>query len=182
MATSPSQASKTQSPQTQDAKSKASPLTKDGRASARPNDAVSDLMADHRTVEDLFKAYENAKSDETKKQAIAQQIISELRVHMVLEEEIFYPESRPFVDEQDTVNEAEVEHASAKELMTQIEAMSPSDDYYDAKVKVLSEMIEHHVEEEETEYFPEMRRTEMDLKAVAEKMRARKAELQAKPN
>lgn len=157
-------------------------LTKDGRASARPDDAVSDLMADHRTVEDLFKQFRKAKDDAAKKQQIAQTIVAELRVHMALEEEIFYPESRPFVDEQDTVNEAEVEHASAKELMNQIEAMAPSDDYYDAKVKVLCEMIDHHVEEEETEYFPEVRRSEMDLKAVGEKMRARKAELKKKPN
>ncbi|WP_296596266.1 hemerythrin domain-containing protein [Phenylobacterium sp.] len=167
---------------TTQSQSSKSPLTKDGRASARPNDAVSDLMADHRTVEDLFKQYEKSKSDDAKKQSIAQQIIAELRVHMVLEEEIFYPESRPFVDEQDTVNEAEVEHASAKDLMKQIEAMSPSDDYYDAKVKVLSEMIDHHVEEEETEYFPEVRRSDMDLKAVGEKMRTRKAELKTRPN
>jgi len=158
-------------------------LTKDGRASARPDDAVSDLMADHRAVEDLFKQFRKAKGDDAKKQQIAQTIVAELRVHMALEEEIFYPESRPFVDEQDTVNEAEVEHASAKELMNQIEAMAPSDDYYDAKVKVLCEMIDHHVEEEETEYFPEVRRSEMDLRAVGEKMRARKAELnKKKPN
>jgi hypothetical protein len=155
-------------------------VTKSGKASARPDDAVSLLMADHRAAEDLFKQYEKAKSDPAKKQAIANKVIAELRVHMALEEEIFYPASRPFVDEQDTVNEAEVEHASAKDLMTQIEAMSPTDDYYDAKVKVLSEVIEHHVEEEETEYFPETRKSEMDLKAVGEQMKARKAELKSK--
>jgi hypothetical protein len=155
-------------------------VTKSGKASARPDDAVSLLMADHRKVEDLFKQYEKAKANETKKQAIFLEINAELKVHMAIEEEIFYPASRPFVDEQDTVNEAEVEHGSAKALMQQLEAMSPSDDYYDAKVKVLSELIEHHVEEEETEYFPECRRSEMDLKAVGEEMKARKAAL--KPN
>jgi hypothetical protein len=155
-------------------------VTKSGKASARPDDAVSLLMADHRKVEDLFKQYEKAKSDEAKKQAIFLQINAELKVHMAIEEEIFYPASRPFVDEQDTVNEAEVEHGSAKALMQQLEAMSPSDDYYDAKVKVLSELIEHHVEEEETEYFPECRKSEMDLKAVGEEMKARKAALKPK--
>jgi iron-sulfur cluster repair protein YtfE (RIC family) len=157
-------------------------VTKSGKASAQPDDAVSLLMADHRKVEDLFKQYEKAKANETKKQAIFQQINAELKIHMAIEEEIFYPASRPFVDEQETVNEAEVEHASAKDLMKQLEAMSPSDDYYDAKVKVLSEMIEHHVEEEETEYFPELRKSEMDLKAVGEQMKARKAALKPKAN
>lgn len=152
-------------------------VTKEGKASARPDDAVSMLMADHRKVEDLFASYEKAKEDDARKQAIFQQIGAELKVHMALEEGIFYPASRPFVDEQDTVNEAEIEHASAKDLIAQLEKMSPSDDYYDAKVKVLSEMIEHHVEEEETEYFPEVRRSEMDLKAVGEEMKAKKAEL-----
>jgi len=170
----------TQSPTPKSKSSSA--VTKSGKASARPDDAVSLLMADHRAAEDLFKQYEKAKDDPKRKQAIAHKVISELRVHMALEEEIFYPASRPFVDEQDTVNEAEVEHASAKDLMDQIEAMSPTDDYYDAKVKVLSELIEHHVEEEETEYFPEVRRSEMDLKAVGEEMKARKAELSPKAN
>lgn len=159
---------------------KSSGITKSGRASARPDDAVSDLIGDHRKVEDLFKQYEEAKGDPKKKQKIFQQIDMELKVHTQLEEEIFYPASREYVDDQETVNEAVVEHASAKDLMAQLEAMDPSDDYYDAKVKVLQEMIEHHVEEEETEYFPECRRSEMDLKAIGETMRARKAELMGK--
>jgi len=155
----------------------AAATTKSGKASMRPDDAVTALMTDHRTVEDLFKKYEAAKDDDAKKQEIFRQIALELKVHTRIEEEIFYPASRPFVDEQDTVNEAVVEHASAKDLMAQIEGMAPSDDYYDAKVKVLQEMIEHHVEEEETEYFPELRKSEMDLKAVGEQLKARKTEL-----
>ncbi|MFZ5719584.1 MAG: hemerythrin domain-containing protein [Pseudomonadota bacterium] len=152
-------------------------ITSTGRASARPDDAVSDLIADHRKVEDLFKQYEKVKDQPAKKQKIFEQINIELKVHTRIEEEIFYPASREYVDEQDTVNEAVVEHASAKDLMAQLENMEPTDDYYDAKVKVLQEMIQHHVEEEETEYFPECRRSEMDLKAIGETMRARKAEL-----
>jgi hemerythrin superfamily protein len=157
--------------------SEKSATTKSGKASARPDDAVSLLMADHRTVEKLFAQYEKAKEDDAKKQAIFEQISTELKVHMQLEETIFYPASREFVEEQDTVNEAEVEHASAKDVIAQLEAMEPSDEYYDAKVKVLQEMIEHHVEEEETEYFPEVRESAMDLKAVGEQMKAQKAEL-----
>lgn len=156
-------------------------LTKDGRARMTVEDGVTLLMRDHRTVEDLFKAYEAAKSDERRKVEIFRKIAMELKVHMQLEEEIFYPTSREFVDEQDTVNEAEVEHAAAKDLISQLEGMAPTDDYYDAKVKVLQEMIDHHVEEEESEYFPEVRRSDMDLKAIGDQMSARKEELTAQP-
>jgi len=156
-------------------------LTKDGRARMTVEDGVTLLMRDHRGAEDLFKAYEAAKADNRRKAAILAKLIAELRIHMQIEEEIFYPASRPFVDEQDTVNEAEVEHAAAKDLMCQLEAMSPDDDYYDAKVKVLQEMIDHHVEEEETEYFPEVRRSAMDLKAVGDEMEARKQVLAGQP-
>jgi hypothetical protein len=152
-------------------------VTKTGKASMQLDDAVSDLMRDHRKVEELFKQYEAAKENDAKKQKIFQQINLELQVHTQIEEEVFYPASRPFVDEQDTVNEAIVEHQSAKDLMAEIEKMDPSDEFYDAKVMVLQEMIEHHVEEEETEYFPEVRRSEMDLKTVGEEMAARKQEL-----
>jgi hemerythrin superfamily protein len=153
-------------------------LNKDGSASARPDDAVSDLMADHRKVEDLFKQYENAGENGEKKQRLVAQITHELRIHMAIEEEIFYPASRDFV-EADMVNEAEVEHQGAKTLMDELAGMSPDDEYYDAKVKVLQEQIEHHVEEEETEYFPACRKSEMDLKAIGDQMESRKAELQA---
>jgi hemerythrin superfamily protein len=151
-------------------------ITKTGKASAQPDDAVSDLMADHRTVEKLFKQYEEAKEDDAKKQEIYRQISKELKVHTQIEEEIFYPAAREFA-EADMVNEAEVEHASAKDLIAQIDAMAPSDEMYDAKVKVLQEMIEHHVEEEESELFPELRKSDMDLKSIAEPLKARKMEL-----
>jgi hypothetical protein len=146
---------------------------------ARGNDAVAVLKRDHREVERLFKLYEKAKEDDAQKQEIFQQIALELKVHTRIEEEIFYPESRPFVEEQDTVNEAEVEHASAKDLIAQLEQMQPSDDYYDAKVKVLQELVEHHVEEEEEEYFPECQESDMDTKSVGERLVARKEELMA---
>jgi hypothetical protein len=151
-------------------------ITKTGRASAQPDDAVSDLMADHRKVEGLFKEFENAGDDSAKKQQIFQQIAMELKVHTQLEEEIFYPASEEYVEE-DMVKEAIVEHQAAKDLISQLEGMSPDDEMYDAKVKVLQEQIEHHVEEEETEYFPECRKSDMDLKGLAEPMKQRKMEL-----
>ncbi|MBI1196327.1 MAG: hemerythrin domain-containing protein [Phenylobacterium sp.] len=154
-------------------------ITPTGRASARPDDAVTPLINDHREAKDLFKQYEAAKGDNRKKQAIYRKIAAELRIHMRIEEEIFYPASRKFVGDEGMVNEAEVEHASAKDLMDQLDGLEPSDPYFDAKVTVLSEMIDHHVEEEETEYFPECRRSTMDLKAIGEQMKTRKAELKA---
>jgi nicotinamide-nucleotide amidase len=151
---------------------------KTGRTKAAQTDlATKLLMADHRAVEKLFAQYEKAKEDDQQKQQIFQQIAMELKVHTQIEEEIFYPASREHVKEEDIVNEAEVEHASAKDLIKQLEGMEPSDPYYDAKVSVLKEMIEHHVEEEETEYFPEVRKSDMDLETVGQQLQARKEEL-----
>jgi hemerythrin superfamily protein len=132
-------------------------------------DAIALLKADHRAVEKLFAQFEKAK-DKDRKKALADKICLELRVHMQIEEEIFYPVSREFLEDEDIVDEAVVEHAAAKDLMGEIEAMQPTEDLYDAKVTVLEEQIEHHVEEE---------KTDMDLKAVGAKMAARKEELMA---
>ena len=159
------------------AKSK-STTKKTSASAARSKDAVALLKADHRAVEKLFSQYEKAKDDD-RKQQIASQIILELRVHTQIEEEIFYPTSREFLKDDDIVNEAVVEHQAAKDLMDQIEGMSPSDEMYDAKVTVLQEEIEHHVKEEETEYFPQVQKTEMDLKAIGEQLEERKEELMA---
>jgi hemerythrin superfamily protein len=148
-------------------------------AATRAKDAIALLKADHRKVEGLFAKYEEAKEKEARKLEIFQQIAMELKVHMLLEEEIFYPRSREFVEEEDTVNEAEVEHAAAKDLIAQLEGMQASDEMYDAKVQVLSEQIEHHVEEEEEEFFPEVKKNGMDTKAVGEELIARKAQLMA---
>jgi hemerythrin superfamily protein len=151
-------------------------ITSTGKASMQPDDGVSDLMRDHRTVEQLFKDFEESKEGGSGKQAIVAEIIQELRVHMAIEEEIFYPTAREFV-EADMVNEAVVEHQGAKDLMDQLEAMEASDEMYDAKVKVLQEQVEHHVEEEEGEFFPECRKSAMDLKGIGDQMAARKEEL-----
>ena len=141
-------------------------------------DAVALLKADHRAVEKLFAQFETAR-DADRKKALADNICLELRIHMTIEEEIFYPVSRDFLKNEDIVDEAVVEHAAARDLMDEIEAMNAGEDLYDAKVKVLSEQIEHHVEEEEAEYFPKVQKTEMDLKAVGARMKARKDQLTA---
>ena len=149
-------------------------------AATRAKDAINLLKADHRKVEGLFARYDEAKEDERRKQAICRQICMELKVHMQIEEEVFYPLSRDYVSDEDTVNEAIVEHQGAKDLIAQLETMQPSDEMYDAKVKVLQEQIEHHVEEEEEEYFPEAKKNGMDTKAVCAELIARKQELMGK--
>ena len=138
-------------------------------------DAIAMLKADHRKVEELFAAYESATGD-SKKQALADQICLELKVHTAIEEEVFYPACKGAIEE-DLLNEAYVEHDSAKLLINEIEAASPGDDFYDAKVKVLSEMIEHHVEEEEMRsegMFSQARAAGLDMDRLADLMRARK--------
>ena len=142
--------------------------------------AISLLMKDHKNVKALFAQYEGLsdRSFATKKK-LADQICHELTVHTQLEEEIFYPAVRRPIHDGDLMDEAVVEHASAKELIAQILAMDPSEDLYDAKVTVLSEQIEHHVNEEEGDMFPKVRKTSVDLDALGEQMAARKEQLAA---
>lgn len=143
-------------------------------------DAIKLLTTDHAEVKAMFKAYQElvtAEAEEDERLALATQICDALTVHATVEEEIFYPAAREELEEQDLLDEAEVEHASAKDLIAQIQSMEPSEALYDAKVKVLGEYIEHHVKEEEGELFPKMRKSEADLKALGEEMHARKQEL-----
>jgi iron-sulfur cluster repair protein YtfE (RIC family) len=142
-------------------------------------DAITLLKADHRAVEKLFSQFETAR-DADRKKALADKICQELKVHMQVEEEIFYPTSREFLADEDIVDEAVVEHAAAKDLIAEIETMQPNEELYDAKVTVLQEQIEHHVEEEETEYFPKLRKTGMDMKDVGAQLKSRKEELMAR--
>ena len=138
-------------------------------------DAIAMLKADHRKVEELFEKFEQTNGKATK-QRLAEQICLELKVHTVIEEEIFYPACRGKIDEE-LVNEAYVEHDSAKLLINEIEAGGPDEEFYDAKVKVLSEMIEHHVEEEEKRsegMFSQAREAGLDMDLLADQMRARK--------
>jgi hemerythrin-like domain-containing protein len=145
-------------------------------AETKTQDAIALLKEDHRAVEKLFKDFESAKGD-GRKEKLARQICLELTVHTKIEEEIFYPACEGKIEE-DMLKEAKVEHDSAKLLMAEIEGGSgQSDDFFDAKVQVLSEQIEHHVEEEENELFKEVRKAEIDLKALGEQLATRKREL-----
>ncbi len=146
-------------------------------AKAKMN-AVEMLKADHRKVEDLFEKYEKARG---KKAEIAKKICLELIVHTMLEEEIFYPACREVGVEEDMMDEADVEHDGAKVLIAELEHGTPEDDYYDAKVKVLSEEIKHHVKEEEQRdgLFAQAKSKGVDLEALGEQMAARKKEILA---
>ena len=143
-------------------------------------DAIALLKADHRKVEDLFAGFETAKGAD-KKQRLAKEICTELTVHSILEEEIFYPACKGAVEEE-LISEAYVEHDGAKVLIAEIEAGSPKEEFYDAKVKVLSEQIEHHVEEEEKRsegVFSQARAAGLDMDELGARMAARKKELMA---
>jgi hemerythrin superfamily protein len=141
-------------------------------------DAIALLKADHREVEKWFEQFEKARTSE-RKQELAEKICSSLRIHTQIEEDIFYPAFLSATDDVDLHHEAEIEHDSAKKLIAEIEASSPDDEYFDAKVKVLSEMIKHHVKEEEQRggMFAEARQSDMDLKDIGAQMQARKREL-----
>jgi hypothetical protein len=151
------------------------------RANPKGNakDAIALLKADHRQVEEWFEQFEKAR-DEQRKLKLATQICNALKAHTTIEEEIFYPAFFDATEDRELHHEAIVEHAGAKQLIAEIEGMEPDDDYYDAKVKVLSEMIKHHVKEEEQPggMFAEARKSEMDLTALGEQLASRKAELE----
>jgi len=142
-------------------------------------DAIALLKADHREVEDLFEKFEKAKSG---KWELAEKICTELKVHMIIEEEIFYPALKDSIDEDD-YNEAFVEHDSAKVLINDIESNGPDDQYFDSKVHVMSEEVVHHVKEEEEPgkgIFWQARQSGADLVAMRDQMLARKEELMEK--
>jgi len=143
-------------------------------------DAIALLKADHRKVEELFAKFEKASASERKRE-LAEQICLELTVHAQIEEEIFYPACEGAVEE-DLIKEAYVEHDGAKVLIAEIEAGGPGDEFYDAKVKVLQEMIEHHVEEEEKRVegmFSQARNAGVDVDALGRELATRKEQLMA---
>ena len=156
--------------------------TRGGRRAGR-EDAIALLKADHREVEGYFEEFEKARSVD-RKHELAQKICGALTVHATIEEEIYYPAFLEVTEEEDLHHEAAVEHESAKRLIAEIESSGPDDEYFDAKVTVLSEMIKHHVKEEEQPdgLFAKSRQSEMDLVSLGEQLTSRKAELmQGKP-
>ena len=143
-------------------------------------DAIALLKADHRQVEQWFEQFSKSRS-ESKKQRLANSICQALTVHTTIEEEIFYPAFIEATRDRDTHHEAVVEHAGAKHLIAEIEESGPEDEYFDSKVNVLSEMIKHHVKEEEQAggMFAEARKSKMDLDALGARLSERKRELES---
>lgn len=144
------------------------------------HDAIVLLKQDHAEVKKMFNQYEKLakKKDIEGKVLMANKICAELIAHTIAEEEIFYPAAREAIQDEDMLNEAKVEHDSAKDLIAQIQSMDPEDPMYDAKVKVLGEYITHHVEEEETEMFPMVRESKkVDLKDMGSLLASRKEEV-----
>lgn len=151
------------------------------RAAARI-DAISLLKADHRRVEDLFERFEKARTED-RKQALATEICSALRIHSQIEEEIFYPAFFEATQEEDLHHEAVIEHDGAKKLIAEIESSGPDDEYFGARVTVLAEMIKHHVREEEQRdgMFSKARESSMDLADLGKQLEARKTQLETEP-
>lgn len=144
-----------------------------------PGEATDLLEQDHREVEAFFEQFEQLDSNPDKRKLVSK-ICLVLSIHAQIEEELIYPLARQELDEEDLVDEAEVEHASAKQLIAEIEAMSPRDKLFDAKVKVLGEYVKHHVQEEESELFPKMKEADLDFYSLGEKVAARKIALLVK--
>ena len=145
-------------------------------------DAITLLTQDHKAVQKIFKEFDKLKqnggSDEEKSELVTRACM-ELTVHAQIEEEIFYPAVRAGIEDQDLMDEADVEHASAKDLIAQLESMEPADDLYDARFTVLGEYINHHVHEEQDEMFPKAKKAKLDFKALGEEMLLRKQQLRA---
>lgn len=165
-------------------KTKAKPATAKPAAPAKRHKDACDLLdADHKAVKALFKEYatltESRSRSPAKKRQLADQICKELTVHTAIEDEIFYPAVRKAIKDDALMNEATVEHDSAKDLIAQIQAMDVSDEMFDAKVTVLGEYIDHHVKEERKEMFVKARSTQLDLVKMADQLKARKEALMA---
>jgi len=144
----------------------------------KAKEATALLRADHKAVNDLFNEYEKSRSNVRKKQ-IVNMICKELTVHAQIEEEIFYPAVKAALKDKELVPEATVEHATLKELIAQVEGKEPDGEMFDAKIKVLSEYVKHHVKEEQNEMFPKAKESKLDLTELGAKLAERKAELLA---
>lgn len=152
-------------------------------ATSKTKDACDLLDADHKAVKKMFNEYEElteAKGNtREKRRGLAEKICNELMIHTQIEEEIFYPALRKPIKDDLLMNEAEVEHTLARDLIAQIQGMDISDPMFDAKVKVLGEYIDHHVKEERNEMFPKARASKVDLVKLKDQLQMRKEELMA---
>ena len=149
--------------------------------SGKPQNAIQLLKADHAEVKALFDQFERLGEDgpRDQKEDIVREACAKLTVHATVEEEIFYPAAREVPEADALLNEAEVEHGTAKDLIAKLDEMSADDEMFDANFTVLSEYIQHHVKEEEGELFPKVQKSDLDLDALGEQMAQRKDELMA---
>jgi hemerythrin superfamily protein len=147
-------------------------------ATPKPQEATALLRADHVKVSGLFADFEKTRSAKKKKDIVSE-ICRELTAHTTIEEEIFYPAVQAALKDHELVPEANVEHASVKDLIAQVKDVEPGGDEYDARVKVMGEFVKHHVKEEQNEMFPRAKKTKLDMFALGAQMAARKAELLA---
>ncbi|MGE0116965.1 MAG: hemerythrin domain-containing protein [Dongiaceae bacterium] len=146
---------------------------------AGSKDALTLLAEDHKAVDKIFKQFEKLKKDggDAEKAALVRSVCAALTVHATIEEDIFYPALYDAADAEDLLDEAEVEHATIKDLVSRLEEMMPTDELYDATVLVLGEYVRHHVKEEEGEIFPKAKKAKMDLAALGERLMERKRSL-----
>lgn len=149
------------------------------QSSQHKQDAIALLIDDHKKVQKMFKEFEQLtkQDNEDGKDALAETICSELTVHTQIEEEILYPAAREVLNERNLLDEAAIEHASAKELIAQIESMQAGDELFDACVTVLGEYVNHHIKEEQEEIFPKLKKSDLDLDALGGQLQERKDEL-----
>ena len=162
---------------------RSSPTHTQRKSSTSQPDAVDFLKRQHREVEDLFKQFEKLGEDGDieKKEPIVRTACEKLTVHATIEEEIFYPAAREVEEASSLLNEAEVEHATAKDLIATLDSMDASDEMFSAHFTVLSEYIKHHVKEEEEELFPKLKKSGLDLDTLGQELAARADELMAEP-
>ncbi len=155
-------------------------LAKQDKKSGSAPNALELLKADHDKVKHLFREFDSLKGsdeDDERKSELVDEICYELTLHTMLEEEIFYPAVRAAIDDDDMMDEADIEHAGARELISQLEVMYPGDDHFDATVTVLGEEIAHHIDKEESDMFDAVRGAGIDLDELGEQINARKEEL-----
>ena len=146
------------------------------RTGSRQPEAIAMLIADHQKVQKMFKTFERT-DDQQQQEQLATEICNELTVHTQLEEQVFYPAAREALEESDLVDEATIEHQVAKELVEKIRQSRPHDEEYCALVTVLGEYVNHHIDEEQKELFPQLKKTELDFDALGEEMQQKKQEL-----
>ncbi len=148
------------------------------KSRSKAEGAIEMLKEDHAKVQKAFKEFEKLDREDTETlKQVVQTVCEELKVHTTLEEEIFYPAVREAIEDEDIMNEASVEHETAKMLIEQLENMGPEDPNYHATFTVLGEYVKHHVKEEEGEMFPQAKKTDLDFEDLGQRMRERKQEL-----